>query len=62
MVFFIDKIGGYTMKNTIKIIEMYPKSFKANVYTIDPFRMIGLIDVNIKYIYGVERVTLAYFR
>lgn len=62
MVFFIDKIGGYTMKNTIKIIEMYPKSFKANVYTIDPFRMIGLIDINIKYIYGVERVTLAYFR
>lgn len=50
------------MGNKIKIISIYPKSFRANVYTIDPFRMIGLIDVNIQYSYGVEKVTLAYFR
>lgn len=41
---------------------MYPKSFRANLYSVEPFRMIGLIDVSIKYIYGIERVTLAYFR
>ncbi|AYD39068.1 hypothetical protein D4Z93_00165 [Clostridium fermenticellae] len=49
------------MPNSIKILKMYPKSFHANVYSIRHFRMIGLIDVSIKYIYGIERVTLAYF-
>lgn len=50
------------MENAIRILSIYPKSFRANIYTIDPFRMIGLIDVNIQFSYGVERVTLAYFR
>jgi len=50
------------MPNTIEILKIYPKSFRANVYSVEHFRMIGLIDASIKYIYGVERVTLAYFR
>lgn len=50
------------MSNSIEIIKIYPESFRANVYSKKPFRMIGLIDVNIKYVYGIERVTLAYFR
>lgn len=50
------------MANSIKILKIYPDSFKANLYTIKHFRMIGLIDVSIKYTYGTERVTLGYFR
>lgn len=50
------------MQNSIDILEIYPESFRANLYTVEHFRMIGLIDVSIKYVYGVERVTLAYFR
>lgn len=50
------------MPNLIEILKMYPESFRANLYSVKHFRMIGLIDVNIKYIYGIERVTLAYFR
>ncbi|MBV7272401.1 hypothetical protein I6U48_05665 [Clostridium sp. PL3] len=50
------------MPNSIEILKMYPESFRANLYSVKPFRMIGLIDVSIKYIYGIERVTLAYFR
>lgn len=50
------------MPNTMEIVRIYPKSFRANLYSVEHFRMIGLIDVSIKYIYGVERVTLAYFR
>ncbi len=45
-----------------KIVAIYPESFRANVYGKKPFRMIGLIDVDIEYEYGKERVTLAYFR
>ena len=48
--------------NSLKILRMHPESFSANVYGTRPFRMIGLIDVDIEYIYGVETVTLAYFR
>lgn len=50
------------MPNSIKILKMYPESFRANLYSVEHFRMIGLIDVSVKYIYGIERVTLAYFR
>lgn len=50
------------MLNSIEILKIYTESFRANVYSTSPFRMIGLIDVRIKYIYGVERVTLAFFR
>lgn len=50
------------MPNSIEILRMYPESFRANLYSVKHFRMIGLIDVSIKYIYGIERVTLAYFR
>lgn len=46
----------------IRILEVYPESFRANIYTDDPFRMIGLIDVDIEYTYGIERVTLAFYR
>jgi hypothetical protein len=44
------------------ILGVYRESFYANVYSQRHFRMIGLIDVSIKFDYGTERVTLAYFR
>lgn len=50
------------MPNSIEILKIYTESFRANLYSVKHFRMIGLIDVSIKYIYGIERVTLAYFR
>lgn len=50
------------MSNSIKILKIYPESFRANIYSTRPFRMIGLIDVSIKYVYGIEKVTLAYYR
>lgn len=50
------------MPNSIGIFKIYPESFKANVYTNEPFRMIGLIDVGIIYTKTIERVTLAFFR
>lgn len=50
------------MTSSIEILKIYPESFRANLYTIKPFRMIGLIDVRIKYSYGIERVTLPFFR
>ncbi|AOR23357.1 hypothetical protein [Clostridium taeniosporum] len=50
------------MINSNGILKVYPESFKANFYTTNPFRMIGIIDVNIKYNYGIERVTLSFFR
>lgn len=43
------------------ISKIYKKSFIANVYTTKHFRMIGLIDVDIRFNYGTERVTLAYY-
>lgn len=49
------------MNNSPRIIEVHKKSFCANVYSVKHFRMIGLIDVNIAYWDGVERVTLAYY-
>ncbi|WP_324823728.1 hypothetical protein [Sinanaerobacter sp. ZZT-01] len=50
------------MTTPIKIFKIYPSSFKVNLYTTEPFRMIGLIDVKIEYTYGTERVTLAFYR
>lgn len=50
------------MQNSRGISKVYPESFKANLYSTDPFRMIGLIDVDIIYTYGQERVTLPFFR
>lgn len=50
------------MPNSIEILDIYPETFRANKYSSKPFRMIGLIDVSIKYVYGIEKVTLAFFR
>jgi len=50
------------MTSSIQILQIYPESFRANLYSRKPFRMIGLIDVSIQYSYGRERVTFAYFR
>ncbi|SFA81332.1 hypothetical protein [Clostridium frigidicarnis] len=50
------------MASSIRILKIYPESFRANVYSTKHFRMIGLIDVSIKYTYGIERVTLPFFR
>lgn len=49
------------MKNTNAILKIHEDSFRANIYTVGHFRMIGLIDVSIEYFYGIERVTLAYY-
>ncbi|MGL4773531.1 MAG: hypothetical protein ACRC2K_08220 [Clostridium sp.] len=50
------------MPNSIGIFKMYPESFRANVYSLKPFRMIGLIDVDIIFKDNIEKVTLVYFR
>ena len=50
------------MTDSIRILKMYPESFKANLYSSKTFRIIGLIDVSIQYAYGIERVTLPYYR
>jgi hypothetical protein len=50
------------MAKIIELLEIYPESFRANLYSIEPFRMIGLIDVSIRYNDGIERVTLAFYR
>lgn len=50
------------MPSSIRILKIYHESFHANLYSIDPFRMIGLIDVSILYSYGIEIVTLAFYR
>ena len=48
--------------NSYLISKIYEDSFKANIYSTTHFRMIGLIDVDIQFCYGIERVTLAYYR
>ncbi len=53
---------GNSVTRKIEIQKIHIKSFRANLYNIDPFRMIGLIDVNIEYDYGIERVTLPFYR
>lgn len=50
------------MKYFGNIIRFYQDSFRANIFTTEPFRMVGLIDVAIYYYYGIERVTLAFYR
>lgn len=50
------------MSSKVELLRIYPESFRVNLYSVNPFRMIGLIDVKIKYSYGTERVTLAYYR
>lgn len=50
------------MPNLVGIYKIYTKSFRANVYTLDPFRMIGLIDVGIMFNEGMETVTLSFYR
>lgn len=49
------------MINSTKILKVYEETFSCNTYTVKPFRMIGLIDVDIEYYYGVEKVTLAFY-
>lgn len=50
------------MNNLCEINGFYQNSFRANIYTLEPFRMIGLIDASIGYYSGIERVTLAFYR
>ncbi len=50
------------MINSDTILNIYPESFKANIYSTSPFRMIGIIDTSIKFNYGIERVSLGFFR
>lgn len=50
------------MVNSNGMYSIYPESFRANEYTVKPFRMIGLIDVGIVYDDTIERVTLPFFR
>ncbi len=49
------------MVNAYKISKVHTKSFCANIYSVRHFRMIGIIDVNIHYYYGIEKVTLAFY-
>ena len=42
------------MANSIGIMKIYPDSFRANIYGLQPFRMIGLIDVGIIYNESIE--------
>ena len=49
----------------VKLIDsskIYLESFRVNLYTIEPFRVIVLIDVDIEYDDGIERVILPFFR
>ena len=50
------------MTSQFELLQIYPDSFSVNLYTRHPFRMIGLIDVSIKYNDGIEKVTLAFYR
>lgn len=50
------------MGSSIKILKLYKETFIINVYTVNPFRTIGLINADIKYSYGIERVRLAFYR
>lgn len=50
------------MISSVQILSMLPESFCINRYTTQPFRMIGLVDTIIRYPYGVEQVTLAFYR
>jgi len=41
---------------------MYENTFRVNKYSKKPFRVIGLIDVDMEFYYGIEKVTLAFYR
>lgn len=56
-----EEEGGEVISE-VEIQKIHLKSFRANIYNLDPFRVIGLIDVNVKYSDGIERVTLAFYR
>lgn len=49
------------MVNSKGILKLHTESFRANVYTVKYFRMIGLIEASIEYYYGIEKVTLAFY-
>ncbi|MDB8550977.1 serine/threonine protein kinase [Turicibacter sanguinis] len=53
---------GINVISEVEIQKIHLKSFRANIYNLEPFRVIGLIDVDVKYSYGIERVTLAFYR
>lgn len=57
-----EKEEGEEVVSEAEIQKIHLKSFRANVYNLEPFRVIGLIDVNVKYSDGIERVTLAFYR
>ncbi len=50
------------MSNPIRILKIYPQSFRVNIYSKRPFRVIGIVVANIEYNYGTEKVALAYYR
>lgn len=52
----------YNVSNVNQILQIDISSFRVNKYSKKPFRTIGLIDVKMEYTYGIERVTLAYYR
>ncbi len=47
--------------NLNQIINVYKDSFRLNLYTVDHFRMIGIIDVDFLFQGDIERVTLAFY-
>lgn len=50
------------MNNVLQILNIYEETFRVNVYSKKHFRAIGLIDVSMEFYYGVERVTLVFYR
>lgn len=50
------------MPNFSYILTIYKETFRANIYTLSHFRMIGLIDVLIAFPHGQEVVTLPFYR
>lgn len=49
------------MQSHYAIIKVIPDSFRINIYTLQHFRLIGLIDVMISFPMGNEKVTLAFY-
>lgn len=49
------------MSDSNRIIKIYKDSFRTNLYTMNHFRMIGLIDVDILFHNDTEKVTLAFY-
>lgn len=49
------------MYNCDKIVRIHTNSFTANVYTTNYFRRIGLIDIDVRFSYGIERMTVAFY-